>query len=167
MIGERLRGGAVVKFSLEPQGGPYIPIPSGPNVKVAEVPAMLQTGWRLENRGSHMKYGLNVRYHLPVAVSLRDSVYEPIGTGKVNRMALEPMERPILGWVIAYRVFNLGGNCDGIEGSPIDASFFMTNVTNKAWSESVLPSCVGVGIRNGRCNEPRMYGVSLAYRFGE
>ena len=56
---------------------------------------------------------------------------------------------------------------DSIGGSSIDASFFVTNlfdVTYKIGGASLINS--GLGFNQRVYNEPRMYGVSLRYRFG-
>lgn len=56
---------------------------------------------------------------------------------------------------------------DGIGGTPIDATFFVTNlfdVTYKIGGASLINS--GLGFNQRIYNEPRMYGVSLRYRFG-
>lgn len=56
---------------------------------------------------------------------------------------------------------------DGIGGTSIDANFFVTNlfdVTYKIGGASLINS--GLGFNQRIYNEPRMYGVSLRYRFG-
>ena len=56
---------------------------------------------------------------------------------------------------------------DNIGGSPIDATFYVTNlfdVTYKIGGASLINS--GLGFNQRIYNEPRMYGVTLRYRFG-
>jgi iron complex outermembrane receptor protein len=56
---------------------------------------------------------------------------------------------------------------DSIGGSPIDATFFVTNLfdtTYKIGGASLINS--GLGFNQRIYNEPRMYGVTLRYRFG-
>ena len=60
---------------------------------------------------------------------------------------------------------NLNVNWEGIGGQPIDAAFFVTNVTN---AKTILHANVqvGSGFLSNIVGEPRMWGFRLKYRFG-
>ena len=111
------------------------------------------------------KYGVNARYRLPVASALggmnvsanwswQDDVFI---TTAVDPLAVQR----------AYGLLTLGANWDRIAGSPVDASLFMTNATDKTYatgSFSLYDCCGFSGLTYG---EPRMYGVRVRYRFGQ
>jgi iron complex outermembrane receptor protein len=63
------------------------------------------------------------------------------------------------------KVFNLNINWDNVAGMPIDAAFFVTNLTNE---HTFLHSNVGTssGYLTQIIGEPRMIGGRLKYRFG-
>jgi iron complex outermembrane receptor protein len=66
----------------------------------------------------------------------------------------------------ASNLLNLNADWKGIMGSAIDASFFMTNVTNEKMVLNVSNAYNSFGLESGIVNEPRMYGVRLRYSFG-
>jgi iron complex outermembrane receptor protein len=68
----------------------------------------------------------------------------------------------------SYGLLNAGIDWDEICGKPIDASFFVTNLTNKTYVlgiRTVYNTALGFAI--SRFGEPRMLGVRLRYHFGE
>ena len=67
----------------------------------------------------------------------------------------------------ASDLVNLNASWDGILGTPIDLSFFMTNATNKKYILSVSQSWNSLGFESVIPNEPRMWGFRLKYRFGD
>ncbi|MCT2399342.1 TonB-dependent receptor [Novosphingobium mangrovi (ex Huang et al. 2023)] len=70
------------------------------------------------------------------------------------------------GLMPSTKLLNLNANWDSIFGSPIDASFFMTNVTNEKFPVNVVNGFNSFGLESQLVNEPRMYGVRLKVRFG-
>jgi iron complex outermembrane receptor protein len=112
------------------------------------------------------KFGFTARYHVPFVpaewgdVSLQSSY---VHTGRIQYATsdIEPF-----GNEPGYGLVDLNVNWDNIFGQPIDASFFMTNVTNN------LAKIGNVGIYNSSgyvsaiYNEPQMWGFTLKYRFG-
>jgi iron complex outermembrane receptor protein len=66
----------------------------------------------------------------------------------------------------AYRTLDLHLNWDSILRSPVDAAFFMTNVTDNAFKIGGFPVGTSLGFDSYVWNEPRMFGFSLKYRFG-
>jgi len=112
---------------------------------------------------------LNVRYLLP----LGDGIGEVVLLGSVNYRGkvyggatMHPDDEP-RGWVDAYHVFNLSAEWNGIMGSSFDARAFVDNVADDTY---VLANYTGYasssGFTNDMYGEPRMWGVSLRYRFG-
>ncbi|MEO6717031.1 MAG: TonB-dependent receptor, partial [Novosphingobium sp.] len=63
-------------------------------------------------------------------------------------------------------VVNLNISWEGIAGLPIDASAFVTNVTNEVVVLNRNDSLVQRGFVASLLGEPRMFGVRLKYRFG-
>ncbi len=63
------------------------------------------------------------------------------------------------------KVLNLNVNWEGVAGTPIDAAFFVTNVTN---AKTLLHANVqvGSGFLSNIIGEPRMFGFRLKYSFG-
>ena len=77
-----------------------------------------------------------------------------------------PKDDP-LAWVKAYGVLNMSLEWSDIMGKPFDLRFFMTNVTNKTYrTYAYVGMQQASGFTNSIYGEPRMYGVSLRYRFG-
>ena len=68
-----------------------------------------------------------------------------------------------------YTKFSVGdprADWNRIAGSPIDASFFMTNVSNKDYVTGGNAIYLGSGYNTEAYGEPRMYGVRVRYNFG-
>ena len=112
---------------------------------------------------------LNVRYTLP----LGDGIGDVILIGSVNYRGevyagatMHPADEP-RGWIDGFHVYNLSAEWNAIMGSGFDARAFVTNVTDEEYR---LASYTGyansVGFTNDYYGEPRMWGVSLRYRFG-
>jgi iron complex outermembrane receptor protein len=64
-------------------------------------------------------------------------------------------------------LLNLNVNWDKALGTPIDAAFFMTNVTNRIYPVNVGGNFVLDGFDNLLYAPPRMWGFRLRYNFGE
>jgi iron complex outermembrane recepter protein len=69
------------------------------------------------------------------------------------------------GRVPSTSVLNLNVNWEAIGGMPVDASFFITNVTNEVVFLNANDSS-NRGFITSLLGEPRMWGVRLKYRFG-
>jgi iron complex outermembrane receptor protein len=112
------------------------------------------------------KFGFSARYHMPFVpeeagdVSLQAS-YVHTGRIQYSTADIEPY-----GNEPGYGLVDLNVDWDNIYGNPVDASFFMTNVTD------TLAKIGNVGIYNSTglvsviYNEPRMWGFRVKYRFG-
>ena len=62
---------------------------------------------------------------------------------------------------------NLNVNWEGIGGLPVDASFFVTNLTNaKTLLHANVQTSATGGFLSNIIGEPRMFGIRLKYSFG-
>ena len=67
----------------------------------------------------------------------------------------------------AYGVLNAGLDLRNVGGQPFDIGLFVNNLTDVARPIGVLDGyTTAVGVVGLTYTEPRMYGVRLAYRFG-
>jgi iron complex outermembrane receptor protein len=66
----------------------------------------------------------------------------------------------------ASNLVNLNFDWNGIAGTPIDLSAFVTNLTNEAVPVNVSNAYGSFGFESQMTNMPRMYGVRLRYTFG-
>lgn len=125
------------------------------------------SGLAIANNPRH-KYNIQGTYHLPVADTLGDLSATLTWYWQGRYWGSSPEATPF-GEQVAYGLLNLRVDWRGIGGYPLDASFFITNVTNKTFLESGnggAYNATSLGLAVGYYNEPRMYGVSLKYRFG-
>jgi iron complex outermembrane recepter protein len=109
------------------------------------------------------KYGVDAHYSLPLSPALgRVSV-----SGNWSWQAASGAPEIFIGGEIpAYGVLNLAANWDSIGGGPLDASFYMSNATDKLYRIGGI-SNASIGFFNAyRFSEPRMYGIRFKYRFG-
>lgn len=67
----------------------------------------------------------------------------------------------------ASDLLNLNASWNSIMGSPIDASFFMTNVTKEKFHIFPSGGYPFFGLEGIVPYPPRMYGFRLKYRFGD
>lgn len=72
----------------------------------------------------------------------------------------------VYGEIPGYTFGNVNLNWDGIAGTPIDASLFITNVTNKKMYTHVNDQATR-GFLSYLLAEPRMWGLRLRYSFGD
>jgi iron complex outermembrane receptor protein len=72
-----------------------------------------------------------------------------------------------LGKLPATNVLNLNVNWDKVMGSPVDASFFMTNVTNDIYPVALGSALSSNGYETFQYAPPRMWGFRLRYSFGQ
>ncbi|MET0239930.1 MAG: TonB-dependent receptor [Sphingobium sp.] len=71
-----------------------------------------------------------------------------------------------LGHIPGYTLLNLNLDWRSVAGSPVDLSFFATNVTKKKYI-TYTAGLGSLGFESANIGEPRMYGVRLRYRFGD
>lgn len=114
------------------------------------------------------QFNLNARYEQPLGDNLGTLV------GNVNyawndkiyhSSTTTPNDDPYV-WIDSYGLLNLSVEWNSVMGAPVDARFFMTNVTNKLYRISAYAGYnQAIGFTNSMYGEPRMYGFSLRYRF--
>ena len=78
-----------------------------------------------------------------------------------------PLFGPNLGLMPSSNLVNLNVNWAKVAGSPIDAAFFMTNVTNEKHPVAAGSSTASNGYESFLYAAPRMWGFRLRYTFGE
>tara|TARA_R100000900_G_scaffold127863_1_gene103032 strand:- start:210785 stop:213451 length:2667 start_codon:yes stop_codon:yes gene_type:complete len=122
-----------------------------------------------QNTPEHIA-ALSVRYYLPLVNNLGELVF--FGSlnhqGKIYSSATTSEREDPSAWIDSYEVLNLSLEWNGILGSNLDARAFVNNATDETYAvnEYVGFSQSG-GFTNTVYGEPRMYGMSLRYRFGE
>jgi iron complex outermembrane receptor protein len=80
-----------------------------------------------------------------------------------------------LGWSSGYNpgllpatnLLNVNVNWNDVMGMPVDAAFFMTNVTNEIHPVNVSRGLGSAGFEDFIYGAPRMWGFRLRYRFGQ
>ncbi|HMP46567.1 MAG TPA: TonB-dependent receptor, partial [Sphingopyxis sp.] len=68
----------------------------------------------------------------------------------------------------AYTTLDFTLNWKDVMGQPVDIGAFLTNATNKLYriGNNDLTQRSSLGVRGNIYAPPRMWGVSLKYRFG-
>ena len=70
-------------------------------------------------------------------------------------------------WTSSYGLLNLAVEWNSVLGSNFDARFFVNNLTDKVYRTSITSGySQAMGTTSSMYGEPRMYGASLRYRFG-
>jgi iron complex outermembrane recepter protein len=143
-----------------------VPIPQGVDAPLTRVDlACTPFPFTPENQ-----FSINARYELEMDQSVGTLVFtggythsDRSWTAPASTVAQEPN-----GYVDAYDVFNASIDWNGIMGSTLDARVFVTNLTNETYRISNSNGdSNNLGYSTSIYSEPRMYGVSLRYRFGE
>jgi iron complex outermembrane receptor protein len=75
-----------------------------------------------------------------------------------------PVEPGVL--IEGYGLLNASIDWRNIGGRGLDASLFVTNLTNKLYRVSNSGVFQSLGVWSELYGEPRMYGLRLRYRFG-
>jgi iron complex outermembrane receptor protein len=112
------------------------------------------------------KYGVNVRYQLPVNQDLgRFDVYG--GVSYQSHYLTTDQQQPAVYRIGDYTLLNIGANWRNVGGRPVDIETFMTNVTNKKAIAAGQVFYYSAGVAAASYIEPRMFGVRLRYTFGQ
>jgi iron complex outermembrane recepter protein len=109
-----------------------------------------------------IKFGLNTRYRLP----LDESIGEISASATYAWQSRNGDHSQVGGIQDEFGILNLNLNWDHIARGPVDATFFMTNVTNKTYVLTPNPFASSFGYSTSIYGEPRMYGIRLKYSFG-
>lgn len=109
------------------------------------------------------KYGVNVRYDLPLDASVGDVSL------LANWSWQDDSGDPALefgGFIPAYGLLNLAVNWNAVAGQPLDLSLFGSNMLNKVYRTGGDGYYDKYGFDLYRFGEPRMYGLRVRYGFG-
>jgi iron complex outermembrane recepter protein len=79
---------------------------------------------------------------------------------------LSPYRHRNIGSLPATNIVNLNVNWDGVMGLPVDAAFFVTNVTNEIYPVQYGNGYSSAGFETLIMGQPRMYGFKLKVHFG-
>lgn len=104
--------------------------------------------------------------HLALAPQHRQHVDRGTFTHTDSNPAVAPIDAPFLYKIKASNLLNINVDWRSIFGTPFDAAFFMTNVTNEQIVTFPGGSWQTFGADAGHLNLPRMFGWRLRYHFG-
>ncbi|MBV9509391.1 MAG: hypothetical protein JO303_03810 [Caulobacteraceae bacterium] len=108
----------------------------------------------MDERWGSITFGGSWNYQS--AVALTDNAWE---SGAAVGLPLASIQAP-------YALLNFDATWSNVGGRPIDATFFVTNATNKVYRIGADDSSYNLGTVANIYGEPRMVGGSLKYRFG-
>jgi iron complex outermembrane receptor protein len=112
------------------------------------------------------KFGFSARYHLPFVPEEDGDLSVQASYVHTGRIQYATSDIEPFGNEPGYGLVDLNVDWTNLMGQPIDASFFMSNVTDQ------LAKIGNVGIYNSSgyvsviYNEPQMWGFRVKYRFG-
>jgi iron complex outermembrane receptor protein len=112
------------------------------------------------------KFGFTADYTLPFVPEELGNVHaiaEYVHTGRIQ-YSTDEVEPD--GNEPGYGLLNIRLNWNNIAGQPIDASFFMTNVTDTLYAIGKFGIYSTEGFVSQLYGEPQMWGFQLKYRFG-
>jgi iron complex outermembrane receptor protein len=120
------------------------------------------------------KYTLSAIYTLPLAASIGRVSFGANFIHTDEQLTSYAYQNPVtlaafgsnLGLLPSTNLLNLNASWDSIAGTPVDLSFFGTNVTGKNYY-SYVPGLASAGAEFAVLGSPRMYGARLRYRFGK
>ena len=133
------------------------PIPPATTPAFTATPSVVPGGPLIYS--PHNKLTVNATYALPKLPIGRVSA--GITYTYVGRQVAS-VASPI-GQIPSYGLLNLNLECRGIGGSPVDASIFVTNLTNKLYAQQPAGLYPGAGFDGIIYGEPRMIGGRLRY----
>jgi len=113
------------------------------------------------------KLGLNVRYYLPIDASLGKLSVTGTWSYQAHTQFDTNQGYDPLGIIGSYSVYDLRADWTNVWSSPVDASFFVTNLTDTVYRVgglAVYPTTLA--FTAAVYNPPRMFGVQLRYTFG-
>jgi iron complex outermembrane recepter protein len=111
----------------------------------------------------HHRLTATAAYTLPLDASIGDISFGGTYTYTSEQIVNETSP---FGYLPGSHLLNLNVNWNSVLGAPVDAAFFMTNVTNEEFPVSVAGNWASGGYDSIVTNVPRMYGFRLKYRFG-
>jgi len=112
-----------------------------------------------------IKYGISGAYSLPLDPSIGgvtiSAFYNFYGHQYSSNLIGEPANI-----IQSHDQLDLKIDWNNVFGAPVDAGFFMTNVTDNTYVTGAYPIYVQLGFDALSYSAPRMFGFSLKYRFG-
>ncbi|QSR17888.1 TonB-dependent siderophore receptor [Novosphingobium sp. KA1] len=110
----------------------------------------------LANTGNRFYYGCNGTAGANLPSCQAGAITDPDTAAYIQSLSyLQPTD-----------LLNLNVSWENIAGLPIDAAFFATNVTKEKYYSYISGLATGTGFQTAAVGAPRMYGLSLKYRFG-
>jgi iron complex outermembrane receptor protein len=133
------------------------------NSKYDEYPASFGGGTPGFQYIPRFQFGVTPTYHLPVPEEWGDMTvamtWSWYGHQSVSAISTETFN-----YMPHYQNFDLRADWNNIFGQPIDAGFFMTNVTDNVHIAGVIPLLTSLGFSSAAYAPPRMFGFTLKYR---
>jgi iron complex outermembrane receptor protein len=112
------------------------------------------------------KFGFTADYTLPFVPDDMGDVHVIASYVHTGRIQYSTDEVEPFGDEPGYGLLDLRLNWNNVAGQPIDASFFMTNVTNNLYSIGKFGIYSTEGFVSQIYGEPQMWGFQVKYRFG-
>ena len=119
------------------------------------------------------KISINGNYTLPLDESVGEvsigATYIHVGSqvsNYSNRLVTAVTGGVDLGILKPYDLVNLNVNWDKVAGTPVDLSFFVTNLLKEKYFTSVPGMMGSVGFEVATVGAPRMMGLRVKYSFG-
>jgi iron complex outermembrane receptor protein len=111
------------------------------------------------------RYTVTGTYTLPLASTVGKIAFGATFTHTDSQVAsLATLAQ--YGVLPASNLLNVNVSWNSVAGRPLDLSFFMTNVANKAYPVAVASAYNSFGFETLIYNEPRIFGFRARYRFG-
>ena len=111
------------------------------------------------------EYGVTGTYHLPLDASVGDVAVQMSYSFIGHQYVATLPTGEIYPYLPSYDELDARIDWKDVYGYPVDASFFMTNVTNDTHPTGAIDIYPSLGFTSLTYNEPRMFGSSLKYRF--
>ena len=116
------------------------------------------------------KFSINANYTLPIDESLGEISFGVTfvhASSYINDGAVPAAVNGFgLGVTPANDLLNLNLDWKEVAGSPIDLSFFVTNVTKETSNVNSTGAWPSAGVAEVLLNQPRFYGVRVRFNFG-
>ncbi|HEX7930987.1 MAG TPA: TonB-dependent receptor, partial [Sphingomicrobium sp.] len=112
------------------------------------------------------KVSATASYRLPLGDEIGQVILAATFTHSGRMLATRATPIVANQFLPASNLLNLNLNWNAVAGSPVDLSFFATNVTKEVVRGYVGAGYNSAGFDSVVFGEPRMYGVRLRYRFG-
>ena len=112
------------------------------------------------------KFGFTADYTLPFIPEDWGDVHAIADYVHTGRIQYSTDSTEPFGDEPGYGLLNIRLNWNNVAGQPVDASFFMTNVTDNLYAVGKFGIYTTEGFVSQLYGEPQMWGFQLKYRFG-